>query len=129
MPVVRIAIPDDYQDIVHRLECFELLRGHEVVRFRAPARDLDHQVDRLGGAEAVVAIRERTAFPRALLERLPQLKLIALVGRHSSVIDFDACKELGIAVASGSSASPAAPARPTVALIVAPRPNVGLAAQ
>ena len=129
MPVVRIAIPDDYQDIVHRLECFELLRGHEVLRFRAPARDLDHQVDRLGGAEVVVAIRERTAFPRALLERLPQLKLIALVGRHSSVIDFDACKELGIAVASGSSASPVAPAELTVALIVASRRNVALEAE
>ena len=129
MPVVRIAIPDDYQDIVHRLECFELLRGHEVLRFRAPARDLDHQADRLGGAEVVVAIRERTAFPRALLERLPQLKLIALVGRHSSVIDFDACKELGIAVASGSSASPVAPAELTVALIVASRRNVALEAE
>ena len=129
MPVVRIAIPDDYQDIVHRLECFELLRGHEVLRFRAPARDLDHQADRLGGAEVVVAIRERTAFPRALLERLPQLKLIALVGRHSSVIDFDACKELGIAVTSGSSASPVAPAELTVALIVASRRNVALEAE
>jgi hypothetical protein len=29
---MRIAIPDDYQDIVHRLKCFKLLRGHEVAR-------------------------------------------------------------------------------------------------
>jgi D-3-phosphoglycerate dehydrogenase len=126
---MRIAIPDDYQDIVHRLKCFELLRGHEVVRYREPARDLDQQVERLRDAEVVVAIRERTAFPRALLERLPKLKLIALVGRHSSVIDFAACKERGVEVPHGGSASPIAPAELTLALILAARRNVALEAE
>ena len=121
---MRIAIPDDYQDIVHRLKCFELLRGHEVVRFREPARDLDELVDRLRDADCVVAIRERVAFPRSLLERLPKLKLLALVGRHSSVIDFAACKDLGIDVVHGSSASPASPAELTLALILASRRNI-----
>jgi D-3-phosphoglycerate dehydrogenase len=129
MAAMRIAIPDDYQDIVHRLKCFELLRGHEVVRFRDPARDLDQLVERLQDAEVVVAIRERVAYPRALLERLPKLKLLALVGRHSSVIDFAACKELGIEVAHGSSASPASPAELTVALILAARRNIALEAE
>ena len=126
---MRIAIPDDYQDIVHRLKCFELLRGHEVVRHRKPARDLDQQVERLRDAEVVVAIRERTAFPRALIERLPNLRLIALVGRHSSVIDFAACKERGVEVAHGGSASPVAPAELTLALILASRRNVALEAE
>ena len=99
---MRIAIPDDYQDIVHRLKCFELLRGHEVVRFREPARDEDELAERLADAQAVVAIRERVAFPRSLLERLPKLELLALVGRHSKVIDFAACKDLGIDVVQGS---------------------------
>src|SRR5712691_12126242 len=98
---MRIAIPDDYQDNVHRLRCFELLKGHEVIRFREPARDLDHLAERLRDAEIVVAIRERVAFPRTLLERLKKLKLLALVGRHSSVIDFEACKDLGIEVLHG----------------------------
>src|SRR4030095_15674269 len=80
---MRIVIPDDYQDIVHRLKCFELLRGHEVLRFREPARDADELAERLADAEVVVAIRERVAFPRSLLERLPKLELLALVGRHS----------------------------------------------
>ena len=121
---MRIVIPDDYQDIVHRLRCYERLRGHEVIRYKEPARSLDELAERLRGAEVVVAIRERVAFPRALLERLPQLKLIALVGRYSSVIDFAACKDLGIAVATGSAASPVAPAELTVALILASRRNV-----
>jgi D-3-phosphoglycerate dehydrogenase len=124
MPAMRIVIPDDYQDIVHRLKCFELLRGHEVVRFREPAADPDQLVERLSDAEAVVAIRERVAFPRSLLERLPKLELLALVGRNSSVIDFAACKDLGIDVVHGTSASPASPAELTMALILASRRNI-----
>jgi D-3-phosphoglycerate dehydrogenase len=122
---MRIAIPDDYQDVVHRLKCYELLRGHDVIRWKEPARNLDELAERLKGAEAIVAIRERVAFPRQLLERLvPQLKLISLVGRFSKVLDFDACKALGIEVATGSLASPIAPAELTIALILAARRNV-----
>ena len=119
-------IPDDYQDIVHRLKCFELLRGHEVTRFREPAASQDELVQRLRDADCVVAVRERVAFPRALLERLPKLKLLALVGRNSSVIDFGACKDLGIEVVHGTSASPASPAELTVALMLASRRNIAL---
>jgi D-3-phosphoglycerate dehydrogenase / 2-oxoglutarate reductase len=126
---MRIVIPDDYQDIVHRLKCFELLRGHEVLRFREPARDEDELAERLADAHVVVAIRERVAFPRSLLERLPKLELLALVGRHSKVIDFAACKDLGIDVVQGSNASPASPAELTLALILASRRNIATEAE
>lgn len=109
---------------MHRLKCFELLRGHEVVRFREPARDEAELAERLADAQAVVVIRERVAFPRSLLERLPKLELLALVGRHSKVLDFAACKDLGIDVVQGSSASPASPAELTLALILASRRNI-----
>jgi D-3-phosphoglycerate dehydrogenase len=125
---MKIVIPDDYQDMVDRLECFSLLRHHEVTRHREPARDLDQLVERLRDADVVVSIRERVEFSRALLERLPKLKLIALVGRGSSMIDFAACTELGIPVATGQSNSPVAPAELTLALIVAARRNVALEA-
>src|SRR5438045_3054428 len=103
---MNIVIPDDYQDVVDRLECFELIRHHDVRRYREPARDLDQLVERLAPADVVVAIRERVEFSRALLERLPRLRLIALVGRGSSTIDFAGCTALGIAVATGKSNSP-----------------------
>jgi D-3-phosphoglycerate dehydrogenase / 2-oxoglutarate reductase len=77
----------------------------------------------------VVSIRERVEFSRALLEQLPKLKLIALVGRNSHVIDFPACTALGIPVATGKSNSPVAPAELTLALIVASRRNVALEAE
>jgi D-3-phosphoglycerate dehydrogenase len=126
---MRIVIPDDYQDLVDRLECYALIRHHDVIRYREPARDLTELVARLRDADVVVAIRERVALSRALLERLPKLKLIALVGRNSSVIDFAACTELGIPVATGTSNSPVAPAELTLALIVASRRNVALEAE
>jgi len=126
---MKIVIPDDYQDMVDQLECFSLIRHHDVTRYREPARDLANLVERLRDADIVVSIRERVEFSRALLERLPKLKLIALVGRNSKVIDFAACTQLGIAVATGTSNSPVAPAELALALIVASRRNVALEAE
>ena len=126
---MKIVIPDDYQNLVDQLPSYKLIAHHDVTRYREPARDLDQLVERLKDAEVVVSIRERVEFSRALLERLPKLKLIALVGRNSHMIDFPACTELGIPVATGKSNSPTAPAELTVALIVAARRNVALEAE
>ena len=98
-------------------------------RYREPARDLDQLVERLRDADVVVSIRERVEFSRALLERLPKLKLLALVGRNSHMIDFAAATELGIPVSIGVSNSPVAPAELTLALIVASRRNIALEAE
>ncbi|HEY6704033.1 MAG TPA: D-2-hydroxyacid dehydrogenase family protein, partial [Xanthobacteraceae bacterium] len=116
---MKIVIPDDYQDMVDQLACFSLISHHDVVRHRTPARNLDELAARLRDADVVVSIRERVEFSRALLERLPRLKLIALVGRNSQMIDFAACTALGIPVATGESNAPVAPAELALALIVA----------
>ena len=121
---MKIVIPDDYQDMVDRLDCFSLIRHHDVTRYREPARDLDQLVERLKDADVVVSIRERVNFSRALLMRLPKLKLLALVGRNSHRLDFAAATELGIPVSTGVSNSPVAPAELTLALIMASRRNV-----
>jgi D-3-phosphoglycerate dehydrogenase len=126
---MEIVIPDDYQDMAHLLPSYALIRHHNVVRYRTPARDLDELVERLQGADVVVAIRERVNFSRALLSRLARLKLLALVGRNARTIDFAACTELGIAVATGKSNSPVAPAELAVALMLASRRNIALEAE
>src|SRR5229473_1457556 len=126
---MKFVIPDDYQDMVDQLECFSLIRHHDVIRYREPARDLSDLVERLFVADVVISIRERVEFSRTLLERLPKLKLIALVGRNSKTIDFAACTELGIPVATGRSNSPVAPAELALALIVASRRNVAFEAE
>jgi len=115
---MKIAILDDYQDAVRRLDCFNLLTGHDVKVFHNSSRGLGQLAIRLAPFDALVLIRERTAFPRALLARLPKLKLIAQTGKVSGHIDVAAATELGIAIAEGSG-SPVAPAELTWALIMA----------
>src|SRR5882724_12037132 len=73
---------------------------------------------RLRDADVLVLIRERTQFPRQLLEKLPKLKLISQTGAVGAHIDVEACTRLGIAVAEGTG-SPVAPAELTWALIMA----------
>jgi D-3-phosphoglycerate dehydrogenase len=126
---MKIVIPDDYQRMVDQLKCFDLISHHDVTRYRVPAASLDELVERLADADVIVAIRERVNFSRALLERLPRLKLLALVGRSAQTIDFAACTELGIPVSHGKSNSAAAPAELTVALMVAARRNIALEAE
>ncbi len=126
---MKIAIPDDYQDVVDRLPSYKLIQHHDVVRYREPAKGVDQLVERLHDADVVIAIRERVRFSQVLLDRLPRLRLIALVGRAASTLDLDACTRLGIAVTHGKSNSPVAPAELTIALIVASRRNVPLEAE
>jgi len=115
---MKIAILDDYQDAVHKLDCFELLAGHEVKVFTNSARGLGQLAIRLAPFDALVLIRERTAFPRALLAKLPNLKLISQTGKVSGHVDVAAATERGIAIAEGVG-SPVAPAELTWALIMA----------
>jgi D-3-phosphoglycerate dehydrogenase len=121
---MKIVIPDDYQDMIHQLDAFKLLAGHEVICYRTPARDFTELVDRLKPAGCVVEIRERIDFSRALIEKLPNLKLIALVGSRSRAIDYAAAAEHGVKVSRGASGSPEAPAELAVALMLASRRNV-----
>jgi D-3-phosphoglycerate dehydrogenase len=115
---MKIAILDDYQDAVRKLDCFKLLGGHEVKVFQHSARGLGQLAIRFAPFDALVLIRERTPLPRALLARLPNLKLIAQTGKVSGHVDVAAATERGIAIAEGVG-SPVAPAELTWALIMA----------
>ena len=115
---MKIAILDDYQDAVRTLDCFRLLDGHEVKVFNNSARGLGQLAIRLAPFDALVLIRERTALPRALLAKLPNLKLISQTGKVSGHVDVAAATEHGIAIAEGVG-SPVAPAELTWALIMA----------
>jgi D-3-phosphoglycerate dehydrogenase len=115
---MKIAILDDYQDAVRQLDCFKLLDGHEVKVFTSSTRGLGQLAIRLAPFDALVLIRERTAFPRALLSKLPNLKLISQTGKLAGHVDVAAATAQGIAIAEGVG-SPVAPAELTWALIMA----------
>jgi D-3-phosphoglycerate dehydrogenase len=116
---MKIVIPDDYHGLVSRLECFGKLAGHEVTVLHDVAPSFETLVEKLRDAEIIVAVRERTAFTRALIEQLPKLKLIAQTGRSAHSVDLKACTDHGVAVCAGSQASPFTVAEHTWALIFA----------
>jgi len=115
---VNIIILDDYQDAVRKLRCASKLEPLNAKVFTNTVKGNGQLSVRLRDADILVLIRERTQFPRQLLEKLPKLKLIAQTGRIGSHIDVDAATRLGIAVAEGTG-SPVAPAELTWALIMA----------
>lgn len=115
---MKIAILDDYQDTVRHLDCFSLLKEHEVKVFNNRAVGLGQLAIRLASFDALVLIRERTVLNRALLSKLPNLKLISQTGKVAGNIDISAAQELGITVLEGTG-DPIAPAELTWALIMA----------
>jgi D-3-phosphoglycerate dehydrogenase / 2-oxoglutarate reductase len=115
---MNIIILDDYQDAVRKLRCAQVLEPYHAKVFTNTVKGIGQLSVRLRDADVLVLIRERTQFPRALLEKLPKLKLIAQTGRVGPHIDLEAATRLGIAVAEGVG-SPVAPAELTWALIMA----------
>jgi D-3-phosphoglycerate dehydrogenase len=115
---MNIIILDDYQDAVRKLKCASRLDALNAKVFTNTVKGIGQLSVRLRDADVLVLIRERTQFPRQLLEKLPKLKLISQTGRVGPHIDVEACTRLGIAVAEGVG-SPVAPAELTWALIMA----------
>lgn len=93
---MKIAILDDYQDCVRHLDCFALLAGHEVKVFTHGARGVGQLAIRLISFDVLVLIGERSNLSRTLLEKLPNLKMIAQVGKAGSHIDLAALPTRGI---------------------------------
>jgi len=122
--VHRIALLDDHQSAAARFADWSTLPAEaEVVAFADHVEDPDALVARLRGFDVVVAMRERTAFPREVLERLTDLRLLVTTGAANAAIDLDAASDLGITV-SGTGAHGPATAEMTWALILAVARNI-----
>ena len=91
---MKVAVLDDFQDAARtRADWSHLDVTFFTDNVRGPAL-----VERLRPFEVAVAIRERTPFPRSLLDQLPNLRMIATVGMRNAGIDVAACQERGIPV-------------------------------
>lgn len=99
---MKIVIADDYQDCVQTLDAFKQLEGHDVTVYHDTLTDLVGLSERFQDAEALVLIRERTPITAALLERLPNLKVISQTGGGAAHVDIEACRRRGITVMAGT---------------------------
>ncbi|WP_374308071.1 D-2-hydroxyacid dehydrogenase family protein [Methylocella sp.] len=96
----RIAILDDYQSVALKMADWSAVeRRAEVAVFHDHLADADALAARLAPFDIVCVMRERTPLPRALVERLPRLRLIVSTGRRNASIDLKATAERGIVVA------------------------------
>lgn len=95
----RVAVIDDFQRVAARMADWSSLGPDaEAVFFHDHLADPAALAARLGDFDAIVAMRERTPFPAALLERLPRLVLLVATGMFHQTIDFEAAKRRGITV-------------------------------
>src|ERR1700729_96089 len=94
--VTKIAILDDYIGVALEYGDWTVLPDDAEVTVHREAIPPERLVDELSDYEIVVITQQRTRFPRAVLEGLPNLKLIVCNGQTSNVIDHQARIERGI---------------------------------
>lgn len=104
MPL-RCAILDDYQNVALALADWSPVQGEVAVDvFNRPFESLEQAAKALAGFQVVCLMRERTPFPRAMFERLPELKLVVTTGPRNASIDVKAATERGVVVCGTDSA-------------------------
>ncbi|HTT40844.1 MAG TPA: D-2-hydroxyacid dehydrogenase family protein [Burkholderiales bacterium] len=119
--MTRIAVLDDWQGVAREsADWSQLAQRAELAFFDRPMLGPDAVARALAEFEIVIAMRERTAFPAALIARLPRLRMIALTGSRTWTMDLDACTARGIVVCNtGGVQSTAATAELALGLLLA----------
>jgi len=123
----RIALLDDYNGRAESLADWSALRQRAgIVSFPHNLAVPDEAAAALAEFDAISTIRERMPMPRALIERLPRLKFIAITGAQNRTLDQIACAERGIIVSHSTSRGPGAHGTPELAwaLILAAVRNI-----
>lgn len=101
---MKLAILDDYQRVALELGDWSKLRDRlEITVFDRHLGGPDAVAGALAGFEVVCAMRERTPFPKALFERLPELRLLVTTGMRNAAIDLDAARAQGVTVSGTES--------------------------
>jgi phosphoglycerate dehydrogenase-like enzyme len=119
MALPAVAVLDDYPDLARGFPAWERLAGRiALATFTDHLEDDDALAQRLNAFDVVVAMRERTPFTRARLERLASLKLLTTTGMANAAIDMQAAREFGVVVC-GTSIGGNATAELTWGLIIA----------
>ena len=99
LAAVEVAVLDDYQDVARHYGPWEELGDAvDLTVFTDHVADEESLVDRLAGFSVVVAMRERTAFPRRVLQRLSDLRLLVTTGMGNAAIDLVAARDHGVVV-------------------------------
>ena len=94
---MRVVVLDDWQGVAQSAADWSGLAGCEIAFLREKL-EADALCAALDGVDVVVAMRERTAFPAAVIERLAALRLLVFTGWRNAAVDVEACTRHGILV-------------------------------
>ena len=108
MRMVRAAILDDYQNVAMKFADWSTIAEDiEIKVFDKPFAGQDEAIKALQGFAIVVGMRERTPFPRKVIEALPDLKLLITTGAKNNSFDIKAAAERGVTICgTGAVGSP-----------------------
>ncbi|MBV9150761.1 MAG: D-2-hydroxyacid dehydrogenase family protein, partial [Alphaproteobacteria bacterium] len=97
---MRLSILDDYQGVALEMADWSPVRARrvEIAVERFPFADAEDVVRSLADSEMVAAMRERTAFPKSIVDRLPKLKLLITTGMRNASFDMAALRDHGVTV-------------------------------
>jgi phosphoglycerate dehydrogenase-like enzyme len=99
MAKLRCAILDDYQNVALKMADWSKVASDlDIKVFNDPLGGADEVAGALKGFDIICAMRERTPFPRALIEGLPELRLLITTGMVNRAIDLDAAKARNVMV-------------------------------
>lgn len=96
--MTRIAILDDYKDVARDAAPWQSLPEADLTVFTDHMADEDALAEALAPFEVIVIMRERTAFPKSLLDRLPKLGLLVTTGMRNLSVDMAAAHDNGVMV-------------------------------
>ena len=97
--MVRVAVLDDYQNVaLSHADWTPVAKDAEIKVFTKPFASEAEAIKALQGFAIVAGMRERTPFPRRVIEALPDLKLLITTGAKNNAFDVKACAERGITV-------------------------------
>ncbi len=119
--MTKVAVLDDWQGVARQsADWGELGKRAEVVIFEKSFSDQIELVSALAGFDIIIAMRERSAFPKSAIDDLTDLKMIALTGARTWTMDIDACTARGIPVCNtGAPQAGAATAELALGLLLA----------
>ncbi len=106
--MLKTAILDDYARVALESADWSSLEGKAEIRVFGTHLSESEAARLLQPFDVLCTVRERMNLPRRLLERLPNLKLITIIGPSLPNLDMAAAAELGIVVSHSNSANPAA---------------------
>src|SRR5258706_5630319 len=117
MTPISVAILDDFQNVTPELADWKRMPAHVNVTIFNQHFDGEELIRRISPFDVLVITRERTPFPRSVVERLPNLKLLVTAGSRNLGIDLAACRDHSVLVC-GTEAGSSPTAELALALIL-----------